>query len=715
MAENIVVDYKRIVVRTEFQTGLPDIMIQLCQIILKYCFLFTCFFLLNLPVSAQQIPTPKDLLEFEDPVSMDLSSDGKHILLQTKRAVIDSNDYGRTSWLISTVKKQSTQQLDLPSGARSLTWFPDREQFAYLAPTKQGKQVYAKKIGSEPAQQITHQKRGVRSFAISPNGDRIAYTSSVPPAKEELQEAKSKNDREGVEIDLETFSIDNILRDRLSSSSMQRSKMQLVVSDLNSENKKIITDTLWIEDYRWAPSGRQIAISAKPRKVLASSITAFRADLYLFEFKNDNMRTLKKGKSNDKYIKSAVSYSSPFWSPNGNRLGFVRTEHVRFPLETKEVKILDVKNDRIEHLATWESRNIGTSFQWIKPNEIYVNHIDKAKRQLSSLSSENGEMKSLYNTTQSSFGYSFDKKGEQVVWIEESVNQPPEVFKDNLSFQNPQQLSNLNGKYNHIWLPEVEEIHWESNDGKKIQGWLIKSRQTSSQSASPLLTLVHGGPGTPGQNRFHPMGSWLYPLQIYAARGYAIFIPNYRGTNSFGKNFLVPQAVDQEPVQDIVAGIKHLINEGIADENSLGIMGHSHGAWLAPMVAAEYPNFLAGSFAEGGGNMLSNYEQSPGFLNRINHEQVVTNGKTPYQHTERYLELSPVFREQFTKNTPSLFEFGQDNLAVQGLEYGKALWRQGTPHKLIIYPNTGHNIREPQKHIESMERNLQWFEKWMEK
>ena len=99
-------------------------------------------------------------------------------------------------------------------------------------------------------------------------------------------------------------------------------------------------------------------------------------------------------------------------------------------------------------------------------------------------------------------------------------------------------------------------------------------------------------------------------------------------------------------------------------------------------------------------------------LNLITHEKEMSS-TNPYQSTERYLELSPVFREKFTKTMPTLFEYGQHNLAIQGLEVGKAFWRHDTPYKLIIYPDTGHNLFKPSKKLESMQRNLGWFQEWL--
>jgi dipeptidyl aminopeptidase/acylaminoacyl peptidase len=85
----------------------------------------------------------------------------------------------------------------------------------------------------------------------------------------------------------------------------------------------------------------------------------------------------------------------------------------------------------------------------------------------------------------------------------------------------------------------------------------------------------------------------------------------------------------------------------------------------------------------------------------------------PYENPSRYLESSPIFRTQFTQTTPTLLEYGQKGEVIQGLELGRALWRQGTSHKFVVYPGTGHALRKPALLVESMERNLEWFERWI--
>jgi len=120
--------------------------------------------------------------------------------------------------------------------------------------------------------------------------------------------------------------------------------------------------------------------------------------------------------------------------------------------------------------------------------------------------------------------------------------------------------------------------------------------------------------------------------------------------------------------------------------------------------------FKAASFAEGSGNLATNYAQMPGWSNLNVHEYYYDG--SPYDNPRRYLELSPVFSFK-GMTTATLLEYGEKSLAVQGLELQSALWRQGVPHEMVIYPKTGHNISSPTLMLESIKRNLDWFDYWM--
>jgi dipeptidyl aminopeptidase/acylaminoacyl peptidase len=221
---------------------------------------------------------------------------------------------------------------------------------------------------------------------------------------------------------------------------------------------------------------------------------------------------------------------------------------------------------------------------------------------------------------------------------------------------------------------------------------------------------VHGGPSFPYPDDFAPyFDYWPYPLGVLAQEGISVFMPNYRGTQTFGRK--VASTRGYIAVDDIVIGVKTLIARGVADPSRLGIAGHSHGAWLGPLAMARSKLFQAASFAEGVANSVVMYELMSGDANREIHDRII--GASLYDAPQLYLDESPDL-EFRGLHTAALFEGGSRAAAIYMLGFAKSAKRAGMPTEFLVYPHTGHNITDPALQRESAERNLGWFRFWLQ-
>lgn len=670
------------------------------------------FFPLSSTHGQKAPPVPADLISFQNPKTLTLSPKGDDILVKTKKAIPEKNEYSQTIWHISTGKNGTTEQIDFNNEIHSIEWFPKGDRIAYLASAGQRRQVFVKNLKTDSVRQITNERAGVRKFAIAPSGKQIGYTTIDIQTMAGARKKGRPNPDKGQEIDLLTYNAFQINNNRPPRG--MRPKTLLKITDITGSDTENISETPTITQFSWSPSGTKIALIAK-KPQMKSGVPTRGSDLYVYNLKSNNLNLVQEGAQKENRIfEGVVAYSIPFWSPSGNKLGFIREDYSDHWASIAELGVYNLKTERTQFLTSVDDKQIyQPQFHWLKEDEIFVEYTNRAKRGLYSLSVEDGELSPIKQTKQHQSHFSFSSEGTRVAWIQQSINQPPEIFVSKTSANTSRQISQLNESMNDLWLPEAESITWKSTDGTQVHGWYIKPKKEESDNPAPMITLVHGGPGMVVTNNYQPyLQQWPYPVQIFAANGYGVFIPNYRRTNSFGKAFKKTTAPDKEPVDDIITGIEHLISEEIADKNRLGIVGHSHGGWLGPIVAAKKPIFKAASFAEGIGNYLSLYGHYAGYRNVDLHEPTI--GTNPYKSTERYLELSPSFRESFTKNIPTLIEYGKRSpVAAQGIELGKALWRHDTPHKLILYPQSGHSIRKPALQIDAMKQNLEWFNRWL--
>jgi dipeptidyl aminopeptidase/acylaminoacyl peptidase len=143
----------------------------------------------------------------------------------------------------------------------------------------------------------------------------------------------------------------------------------------------------------------------------------------------------------------------------------------------------------------------------------------------------------------------------------------------------------------------------------------------------------------------------------------------------------------------------------------MGIMGWSAGGHLSNWALVSTNRFKAISTGAGTVNWISFYGQTEQLKLW---SEFYFNG-TPYDNWDHYIEISPL---KYIKNakTPTLIHFGEYDLAVprpQGEELHAALKKLGVPTEFIVYPNTGHNIRNMRYLMVYMQSEFNWFEKWI--
>jgi dipeptidyl aminopeptidase/acylaminoacyl peptidase len=307
--------------------------------------------------------------------------------------------------------------------------------------------------------------------------------------------------------------------------------------------------------------------------------------------------------------------------------------------------------------------------------------------------------------------FAFGPEPGSAAFVNESLTRPPEIFVRSGEGKPAWQLTRLNSQIATGAFVKASEVTWQSADGTNASGWLMVPAQTGQHGPWPMVTMVHGGPTFPFPDAFAPyFYYWPFPLDAYVAHGMAVFVPNYRGTSTFGRKYQSPDDWARVPADDIISGVKQLIAAGVADPERLGISGQSYGAWLGPHALTRLPIFKASSFAEGTSNQAANYELQDGLSNREMGD--VENRANLYDAPQRYLDLSPDLHFA-TVRSANLFEAGAWSQALEMLGFAKVSRHFGLPTEYVIYPRTAHNPTSLLIQRESAVRNLDWFRFWL--
>jgi dipeptidyl aminopeptidase/acylaminoacyl peptidase len=264
-------------------------------------------------------------------------------------------------------------------------------------------------------------------------------------------------------------------------------------------------------------------------------------------------------------------------------------------------------------------------------------------------------------------------------------------------------------------FPSVRHIAWEAPDGVRVGGPLeLPYGWKKGDKPLPLVVAIHGGPTTssPADLRFDPHNGRLY----FAAKGYAVLCPNYRGSTGYGDKFVTDLIGNENDIEvkDILAGIQHLIKEGIADPERIAVMGWSNGGYLTNcLISLKDPPVKIKAASSGAGIVDTVAEW--GFNDEPAYPKVFKQGH-PWETPEVYKKTSPTYQLQYVK-TPTLIHVGGNDVRCPP-GHSRMLHRAlheylKVPTELVVYPGEPHGLGRLSNRIAKMEWDLAWFEKYL--
>jgi len=258
-------------------------------------------------------------------------------------------------------------------------------------------------------------------------------------------------------------------------------------------------------------------------------------------------------------------------------------------------------------------------------------------------------------------------------------------------------------------LPTPYEIQWTSSDGETVYG--IYSPPTSSRyegkGLPPAIVLIHGGP-TSSVNIGYDLEA-----AFFTSRGYGYLEVNYRGSTGFGRGYREALRGNwgNLDVIDAAGGAQALVDQGLADPDSLVIKGGSAGGYTVLNALIRYPGlFKAGLCSYGVSNLFTLAMDTHKFEERYTDSLV---GPLP-EAAEKYRKWSPIFHAEKIQDPVAIFQGEEDKVVPQSQsdEIVKALKTNGVPHEYHLYPGEGHGFRKSetrQAYYEAIERFLMQY------
>jgi dipeptidyl aminopeptidase/acylaminoacyl peptidase len=296
---------------------------------------------------------------------------------------------------------------------------------------------------------------------------------------------------------------------------------------------------------------------------------------------------------------------------------------------------------------------------------------------------------------------------DRMAFTWQTTDEPWDVYVSSTTDYAPRKITDLHA---HVPRPEMgrtELVTWESTDGLEIEGLLTYPVGYEEGSRVPLILNVHGGPAGVYSQSFTGAPS-IYMLQTFAEQGFAILRPNPRGSTGYGKDFRYANFQDwgYGDFRDLMTGVDHAIEMGVADPERLLLMGWSYGGYMTSWAVTQTDRFKAASMGAGLPNLISMTTTTD-----IQDYLVGHMGVEFWEDYERYERHSAMYHIADVV-TPTQVIHGANDLRVpftQGQEFYRALDRRGVPTEMIVYPRTPHGPREPKFLMDVTGRILTWF------
>jgi dipeptidyl aminopeptidase/acylaminoacyl peptidase len=264
-----------------------------------------------------------------------------------------------------------------------------------------------------------------------------------------------------------------------------------------------------------------------------------------------------------------------------------------------------------------------------------------------------------------------------------------------------------------IALPRQEKVEWKGADGTTIEGMLFYPVDYQPGRRYPLIVQMHGGPFESDKYGYGA-GVVLHYVPVLTAKGYAVLRPNYRGSGGYGSAFYrdVVDGYFHQMTSDVMAGVDHLVQAGVADPDRLVAMGWSAGGTLVNKLVTMTNRFKAGSSGAGIANWTSLYAQTDKTSFRL-----TWFGGTPWEknaRTDLFWNSSPL-KDVANVKTPTLLFAGEGDPRVpmaQSIEMYQALKSNGVATRLYVAPREGHVWTDLRHLLFKANAEIEWFEKY---
>jgi dipeptidyl aminopeptidase/acylaminoacyl peptidase len=591
-----------------------------------------------------------------------------------------------------TVRARAIWMLDVATGtARQLTfsgrndssprWAPDGQSIAFVSDRDGAAQLYRLEMRGGEAEKLTDRKDAIRAFRWSPDGRRIAML--MPEAKTAAMQQRERDKDDA----------------RVEDKDERHARIWLL--DVATRVLTQVTTVNWlIDQIEWTPDSAGLIAVAHPRP----ESDQWNDRIYAIDLRDGRFSPI--GEPHRPIGGIAIS-------PDGKTIAYLGGR-VDGP-SAHDLYLQPADGGTPRNLTAAAIDRPVSQAQWIDNGSLMVVDAYGFASGLA-IVGRDGRVALLRRFAVNPSQFARSTAGA-IAFVGETTTRAPELWLTSADGA-ARPMTRFNDKWASASIATPEFVKYKSADSVEIEAALLRpitnrprpnppltNPNPQSQTPSPLVVLVHGGPTGRWSDSFEPWG------QLLAARGYAVLYPNVRGSTGYGHRFVEMNRGDWGggDFKDVMAGVDWAIAQGIADPNRLAIGGWSYGGYMAAWAVTQTNRFKAAVSGAPVIDMASEF----GTENESGYDEWFYG--TPYEKLDGFIRSSPM---TYVKNvkTPTLLLQGADDQTDpigQSQQFYRGLKRYHVEAELVVYPREPHGLREEKHLVDRLTRIIAWYDKYL--
>jgi dipeptidyl aminopeptidase/acylaminoacyl peptidase len=646
---------------------------------------------------AQRAITIDDYFQIRRVSDPQLSPDGQFAAYTVETPLLKEDKNEDRIWMVSMKGGVAIPLTAAGVSSSHARWSPDGKSIAFLSAREEGKtQVWLLPRNGGEAERLTNMPQDVKDFAWSPDSRRLVLVLR-DPNPEDLEVAKEKRDKPtGKEkpktqkpwvIDRLQFKVDEV-------GYLDRRRTHLCVFDLAAKTLTQVTSGDFDDsEPAWSPDGKSIAFSSNRSQPDADATY----DINIWVVAADNA---DKGAHLTQVTTNRGADTTPSWSPDGKWITYVTQLEPRlFDYATRHIAVSRATGGTEKVLTLIFDRM--ASVPRFSPDGKFIYFIadDDGTQNLCRIPAVGGEVTRPMGGRLMVNDYALAKTGEVVAQVA-TIDRPDELFA--VPDGKLTQITHSNDAlFAQLKLSHGEYVHFKSNDGTTVSGYLYKPVHYVAGKKYPTILRPHGGPVWAYYAEFDHLP------QLYAANGYVVLFPNPRGSTGYGQKYAQAIWADwgNKDFQDDMAMVDYAIEQGVADPTKLAVGGWSYGGISTDFIIAQTNRFKAAISGAGAALFVSMYghdQYQRDYGAELGH---------PWESKAIWERVSPFYRVN-NITTPTLFMGGEidSNVPILGGEQMyQALKGLGRAAELVVYPGEYHEFKTPSHIKDRLVRYIAWY------